>query len=86
MQKRNRIEKSSFFNEISLEYKATKLPQDYMEREESQISPTEGLKGNSLITKAHRFDRMLKDRFPLEKRSLLIFLIEKKSYNFHCFK
>ena len=29
---KNRIEKSSFFNKISLEYKAIKLPQDYMER------------------------------------------------------
>ena len=38
------LKKFSFFNEISLEYKATKLPQDYMEREESQISLTEGLK------------------------------------------
>ena len=28
----NRIEKCSFFNEISLQYKETKLPQDYMER------------------------------------------------------
>ena len=49
-----------------------------MEREESQISLTEGLKGNLLIAKAHRFDRMLKDKFPLEKRSLRSFLIEKK--------
>ena len=30
---KNRIEKSSFFNKISLEYKALKHPEDYMERE-----------------------------------------------------
>ena len=42
MQK-TKLKKSSFINEISLEYKATKHPQDYMEREESQISLTEGL-------------------------------------------
>ena len=41
---KNRIEKSSFINEISLEHKATKPPQDYMEREERQISLTERLK------------------------------------------
>ena len=29
---KHRTEKSSFYNEISLEYKETKLPQDYMER------------------------------------------------------
>ena len=40
---RNRIEKSSFFNEISSEYKATKLPYDYMEREESQTCLTDSL-------------------------------------------
>ena len=43
---KNRIEKSSFINEISLENKAAKLPQDYMEREESQISLTEALSDN----------------------------------------
>ena len=32
---KNRTEKTSFINEISLEYKATKLPQDYMERGKS---------------------------------------------------
>ena len=40
------LKKSSFFNEISLEYKAIKLPQNYMEREESQISLTGSLKWN----------------------------------------
>ena len=38
---KNRIEKSSFFNEISSEYKATKLPQNYMEKVKSQTSQTE---------------------------------------------
>ena len=37
---KNRIEKFSFFNETSLEYKETKLPKDYMERGKSQISLT----------------------------------------------
>ena len=41
---KNRIEKPSFFNEISLEYKAKKLPQDHMEREENQIFKTESHK------------------------------------------
>ena len=41
---KNRIEKSSFFNEIFLENKALKLPKDYMEREESQTCLIEGLK------------------------------------------
>ena len=41
------LKKSSFFNEISLEYKATKFPQNYMEWEESQIPLTEGLKDTS---------------------------------------
>ena len=40
---KNRVEKSSFFNEISLEYKESKLSQDYMERRKSQTSPTETL-------------------------------------------
>ena len=42
--KKNRIEKSLVFNEISLEYKATKFVKHYMERGESQVSLTEGLK------------------------------------------
>ena len=33
---KNRIEKSSFFNKISLEYKETKLPYDYIKRRKSQ--------------------------------------------------
>ena len=37
---KNRNKKSSFFNAISLEYKATKFPQDYMEREKSQTCLT----------------------------------------------
>ena len=41
---KNRIGRSSFFNAISLEYKATKLPKDYMEREESQTCLAESLK------------------------------------------
>ena len=41
---KNRIENFSFFNEISLEYKETKLPQDYMEKGKSQISLTDNLK------------------------------------------
>ena len=40
-EKKNRIEKSSFFREISLEYRATKLPYDYKERKESQTSLTD---------------------------------------------
>ena len=50
---KNRIEKSSFFNETSLESKATKLPQNYMEREESQISQTLGLKKISQLQNTH---------------------------------
>ena len=38
MQK-NEIEKSLFFNEISVEYKAAKQLRDYMERENSRICP-----------------------------------------------
>ena len=30
---KNKIEKTSFFDEISLKYKSVKLQQDYMERE-----------------------------------------------------
>ena len=41
---KNRIEKSSFFNEISLKYKVLKLPLDYIEREESQTCLIRGLK------------------------------------------
>ena len=37
------MEKASFFNEMSLEYKETKLTQDYMERGKSQTSLTETL-------------------------------------------
>ena len=40
---KNRNEKSLFFIEISLEYEATKLPQDCMERGKSQTSLTETL-------------------------------------------
>ena len=45
---KSRIEKSSFFNEISLEYKETKLPQNYMERKKSQASLTETLNAKFL--------------------------------------
>ena len=38
------LKKSSFFNVISLENKGTKLPQDYMEKEESKTSLTESFK------------------------------------------
>ena len=49
---KNRIEKSSFFNEISLEYKAKKLPLDYIETKESQISLTEDLNAFKLYMHA----------------------------------
>ena len=35
---KNRTEKFAFFNEISLEYKAVKLPQVYMEGGKSNLS------------------------------------------------
>ena len=46
---KNRIEKFSFINEISLKYKTTKLPLDYMEKEEIQISLTVGLNPQFII-------------------------------------
>ena len=49
LKEKNRIEKSSFFNEIFLEYKALKLPLDHMEREESQTSLIEGLKSGIFV-------------------------------------
>ena len=43
------LKKSSFFNEIPLEFKALKLPQDNMEREESQTCLIEGHKQRTEI-------------------------------------
>ena len=40
-----------FFSEISLEYKETKFPYDYMERGKSQTSLTETLKPNFFCVK-----------------------------------
>ena len=41
------LKNSSFFNEISLEYKATNFPQDYVKTEEGQISLSDGLKAKN---------------------------------------
>ena len=36
---KSRVEKCSFFNEISVEYRGSKHPQNYMERKNSRVRP-----------------------------------------------
>ena len=42
--KKKKIRKTLFFNEITLEYKETKLSKDYTEREKRQTCVSESLK------------------------------------------
>ena len=66
---KNRIEKSSFFDEIPLEYRAEKLP--HMERKESQICRIEGLKNE--LSKVNLTSRTIFSKISRYKKIYNIF-------------